>query len=543
MSSTYSRRQFLGHSAAAAGGVVAAGAIADLAESTPAGAVTTGGTLTVGILDEPTLPFNPDYGHMDQTGFNMARTMYDPLCVVSSDGKTVYPYLCESITPNKTYNEWTIKARTGVKFHDGSTCNAQAIYANLEADHTSYLTGTAVDSLIKGFSLDAAAQTVTVHTKYKWVTFPYTLAEQQISFMAQAGTLGSSYGGNPIGTGPFIFDSWDSSSGLTVKANPNYWRGPGTYPYLNQIDFTVIGDSGARFDALVDGACDLIIEDEGPALTSLRGLSKTAYSVEIDYPGTPPYAPGCNCIMLNLSTAPFNNINMRKGCAMAIDQALYVSVVDPGESVPIDGIFLKGSPYYKNPGYPKYNLAGAKALIKKVPAADRKFKLQWAAPDPTVETAANFIAGQLAKVGVTVTLDPILTGGIIDNAITGAYQAMTWSDFGGVAPELNYPWFSTETYNKLLGLDLNFPRNNDPKIQSLMIAGMAATATKARESAWAAVNAQLNKDLPFWWTDRAAIGVAASSKVQNWKTAKDPAGHPVLCPNQGVLFFNEIWKS
>ncbi|HEY8081285.1 MAG TPA: hypothetical protein VIE15_04275, partial [Acidimicrobiales bacterium] len=135
-----------------------------------------------------------------------------------------------------------------------------------------------------------------------------------------------------------------------------------------------------------------------------------------------------------------------------------------------------------------------------------------------------------------VTINPVSQATLIGDAIFSQYQAMTWSQFGGVSPDTNYPWFSTKT-------GLNFANNLDPKIEAAMINGMAATTTANRVKYWSFVNQQIARDLPYLWTDRAVIGIVAKNNVQNWKTFTDPSGHPVLQPNQGVMFYTEIWKS
>jgi peptide/nickel transport system substrate-binding protein len=544
VSSTYNRRQFLAHSAATAGGVVAAGALVDqLGGATPAGAVTKGGTLVVGVIAEQNQPFVPDYATMDLSGFLYARSVYDPLCVTSANGKTVYPYLCESIKANASYDEWTITAREGVKFHDGTPCDGDAIYANLVADYESELTGKAIQGLIKGFTHKTGSNTVVVNTTYKWVTFPYTLAEQQIGFMAQPDTLGSgstppSKGTNPVGTGPFIFDSWDYNSEFVTVRNPSYWRSPvGTFPYLNELVFTPIPDSGTRVSNLADGSVDIIVETDPPTVKTLASTLGSGFTVENDLKTPPVYTPSVGCIMMNVRNAPFNNKDMRYGCAAAINRALFVATIDMGESVAVNGIYLPKTPYYKNPSYPAYSKSAAQSYINKVPSADRKFDLQYVTGDPTILYGAEFVQNALMEVGVTVTLVPVSQPELIGAAVSHQFQAMTWAQFGGLSADLNYPWFSTASGG------LNFAGNFDNKIQSDMLAGMAATSATAREKAWGAVNNQIDIDLPYLWLDRSVIAVAASNKVQNWKTYTDPSGQAVIQPNQGVMFFTETWKS
>jgi peptide/nickel transport system substrate-binding protein len=534
VTNTYDRRQFLTHSAAAAGGVVAAGALADqLVTEGIAGAVTKGGTIKMGVISEQNKPFSPDYANMDTSGFCYARAVYDPLMVVSANGQSVYPYLAESVTHNAGYTAWTITARKGVKFHDGTTCDANAIYQNLVAEYNSTLTGNALKALIKGFTLDEAKGTVTVNTKYKWTTFPYTIAEQQISFVAAPSTLGAGYKGLPIGTGPFISTTWNYNTAFICNANPHYWR-PGL-PYLDSVEFHPIPDGPTRFNALKSGALDIIHESEGDITKQFASLGG-AYTSEVDFPGTPVYSPSSNCIMMNCKKAPFTNINMRTACAYAIDRASFVSVVDAGESVPINGIYLPANKNYKGSDYPAYNVTKAKTYVKKVPAGDRSFTLTYVAGDPAVLTAATLVQSQLGAVGITVTLKGVSQGVLIGDAIFGQYQAMTWAQFGGTCGDLNYPWFSTKAH-------LNFANNDDPKIETLMIAAMGEATASGREAKWGAVNLQISKDIPYLWTDRVVLGVAAKSYVQNWKTFTDPAGHAVLQPNQAVLFFTEVWHS
>jgi len=119
MSSTFDRRSFLTHSAATIGGVALAGSVVDdlLATSASAAAIGVntgkpkrGGTLTVGTLsDVPNYHiFNGSQGKMDASGFCVANALYDPLFVMSANGKVALPMLALSATPNANYTVWTI---------------------------------------------------------------------------------------------------------------------------------------------------------------------------------------------------------------------------------------------------------------------------------------------------------------------------------------------------------------------------------------------------------------------------------------------------
>ena len=126
------RRAFLNRGAAVGGAVVLAGTAATGLSScssgagssspTSSGASTTGpsggGSLTVGTMAEID-GFSPSLNRWDTNGLLYANTVFDPLMAVALDG-TIQPYLARSLTPNTTYDRWTLTLRPGVVFHDGS---------------------------------------------------------------------------------------------------------------------------------------------------------------------------------------------------------------------------------------------------------------------------------------------------------------------------------------------------------------------------------------------------------------------------------------
>ncbi|NBV26599.1 MAG: hypothetical protein EBR99_04735, partial [Actinobacteria bacterium] len=223
MENTFSRRSFLTHSAAAAGGIAMAGTVVDSLISA-AGAVTEvgvdsiptsgqkGGTLRVGIGSEaPTkLHFSGAQGKMDAAGFCLANAVYDPLFLSSTDAKTWLPHLALSATSDSTKKQWTITLRQGVTYHNGDAFNADNVVANYTAAAADTTVGLAISPLIAS-CVKVSTYVVKYTTKMAWTTFPFQLAEQQISFMAHGSDLDTN-GGKPIGTGPFKLDSlsdWD----------------------------------------------------------------------------------------------------------------------------------------------------------------------------------------------------------------------------------------------------------------------------------------------------------------------------------------------
>ena len=70
-----------------------------------------GGTLTIGTIAEID-GFYPPTNHWDTNGFLYANAVYDPLMAMAADG-TIQPYLAQSMTPNATFDVWTMTLRPG----------------------------------------------------------------------------------------------------------------------------------------------------------------------------------------------------------------------------------------------------------------------------------------------------------------------------------------------------------------------------------------------------------------------------------------------
>src|SRR5271170_1162601 len=218
MSSTFDRRSFLTHSAATIGGVAMAGSIVDdlLASSASAAAIGVntgkpkrGGTLTVVTLsDVPNYHiFNGSQGKMDDSGFCVANALYDPLFVMSANGKVALPMLALSATPNASYTVWTIKLRRGVAFTNGATFDANICVANYTAAAADPTVGLAIQPFITSVT-KVDDFTVNYNMVIPYASFPVLLAEQQIAYMAHPVSFVPTYTGNPIGTGPFKVKSW-----------------------------------------------------------------------------------------------------------------------------------------------------------------------------------------------------------------------------------------------------------------------------------------------------------------------------------------------
>src|SRR4051812_5244178 len=99
--------------------------------SGPAAAQKQGGSITVGLeLDIP--GFDPlKVGVFDTSAETAAAAIFDTLSTLDDKGQP-QPKLAASWTHSDDYKTWTFKLRPGIKFHDGTPLNAEAVKANFD---------------------------------------------------------------------------------------------------------------------------------------------------------------------------------------------------------------------------------------------------------------------------------------------------------------------------------------------------------------------------------------------------------------------------
>src|SRR5262245_32571099 len=97
----------------------------------PAGAVEPkrGGTLTVGLAQDPPIVDPIRTGSFTERQF--ATPVYEALFDIDAEGQAV-PFLAESYTVSDDAKVWRVKLRPGIKFHDGTPLDADAVLANIE---------------------------------------------------------------------------------------------------------------------------------------------------------------------------------------------------------------------------------------------------------------------------------------------------------------------------------------------------------------------------------------------------------------------------
>jgi ABC-type transport system substrate-binding protein len=495
-----------------------------------------GGSLTVGTIAEID-GFYPATNHWDTNGFLYANAIYDPLMAVAADG-TVKPYLAETMTPNATYDIWTMTLRSGIKFSDGSALTATVVQANFFALDASVLTGPALKQIASVTTTDDLTVVYTLTAPNP--TFPAGLTTQ-VGYvvgeaMIQAAGSSSSAAPKPIGTGPFTYSQWQPNDYFTAVRNPHYWR-PGL-PYLDSITFKPIPDTTQREATLRSGGVDMIESTDPGTINRFTNSGYQLVDSRTGVIGEPTMA----FIMLNTDVSPTNDIRVRQALAKGLDVAVIQKIFGGGFAKPINGIFLPDSPFYSDTGYPTYDPSGAKTLVN-----EYKFEKGTPVvslvtiPDPLEIKLVEILQQMWQKVGFKVNISEVEQATIIDDFVLGNFQAATSYQFGAVDPDLNYVWWSTTTLSPIGSIGLNFTRIDDPQIETNMLTGRHTADKADRIAAYKAVNERLAVDLPYLWIDQYLFSEVADSRVQNFDAWTFPDGTPGYGFDEGIFVPTQTW--
>src|SRR5262249_44321077 len=156
---------------------------------------------------------------------------------VTNDGKGTIPFLATSYTMAPNKKKYTFTLRKGVKFSNGKPMTSADVKFSIDQNRKAAQGWGYIDTAIKSVQTPSP-DTVVINLK-----FPGAPLTPALSLSAND-VVPNNYGGeseadfykHPIGTGPFMWDSWHKGSALKLVRNPYYWE-PGK-PYLNSVTFT-----------------------------------------------------------------------------------------------------------------------------------------------------------------------------------------------------------------------------------------------------------------------------------------------------------------
>jgi ABC-type transport system substrate-binding protein len=237
--------------------------------------------------------------------------------------------------------------------------------------------------------------------------FPYFLAESfnMVVPKAVVSKIGSvAFGKNPVGTGPYMLQSWQKGVRVVFVRNPHYFKAATGKPYVDKVivdvnvaastialkvekgEITGFGSPGQL------AAADLQQASSDPSLSKYLA---TAPSTVVDY------------LNLDVNVPPLDNPKVRQAVAMAINRKHLVKLLG-GTGIVANQIYMPLDPQYdprlaQQPVYP-YNPTGAAALLKQSGYSGQPVTLMYYNNLPDFTAMAPGLQQELQQIGLHVTL-------------------------------------------------------------------------------------------------------------------------------------------
>jgi ABC-type transport system substrate-binding protein len=460
-----------------------------------------------------------------------SRTIYESLVERAANGKFI-PYLAEKFTSSADAKEWTITLRPGIKYSNGEEFNAANVKLNLDFGRSgfgtlngaAFATGSAAGYPSTGVGVNANIMSVDVIDN---LNVKITLERGDSEFlglMYRAGRYvmranaqianSSTCASNPIGTGPFMKQSY-SADELVVVKNPNYWRkdaAGGKLPYLDKITFINIKEASSRAAAVRTGAVDAAFFVTGDAtfIKDLQQRKSVVKGYEASKTAWGQWVPN-----VGKAGSPFKFKNCRLAAAHAMDWNAYNKVRLKGLGNFSGSVVGKTSIMFTTAGAPKYNVAKAKeyvSLCNTDLGAAAPFKLTLYA-DTSSQSQKNvkFIGDMLAKAGITLNSTNIEESAVLVSKIyRGGGNLFDFAEgtpaegdaIGYIVPFFLSKAFPSDSKNPMAATPYGKGYNTvialgghgDTNMDNLFYAAMAETNKTASKAKWVAATKYLQEN-------------------------------------------------
>jgi len=263
----------------------------------------------------------------DGESLYVTNQIYDTLVRYKQDNTEVKPALATDWTTSDDGKVWTFHLRKDVKFHDGTKFDANAVVYNFKrwtqsADfvYYGYMFGASKDNM-KGIISNVEAtddDTVKITLSEPNAPFLQTLAMPPFGIASPTAVkkYGANYFKHPVGTGPFVFDSWVKDDKITLHKNKDYF---GQVADVNKVIFRVIPDNGARFMELQAGTINMM---EGLDPEDMQKVTKDPNLKIVS-------RPAMNVAYMSMNTSkkgPMSSQKVRQAINMAINKKKLMSL-------------------------------------------------------------------------------------------------------------------------------------------------------------------------------------------------------------------------
>ncbi len=367
---------------------------------------------------------------------------------------------------------WTFDLRDGVKFHDGTAFNAEAVKVNFERvlDQKTGSPRRSVLGMIK--SIEAISPTrVKITTAYPTGSFLQQLAHPVAAIISPAAIAkyGKDLSRNPVGTGPFKLKEWVSGDKIVMERNASYFEGA---PRIGQLVWKIVPEDSSRTMMVESDQADVALRIPVADLQRLRAKSDLSL---LEGPTVMTMY-----VALNNSRGPLKDVRVRQALNYAVDKEALVKYIVGNLGIVADAPISQSTWGYAKIGAYPFDRAKAKELLKQAGYA-KGFEMELWTPVGRYlmdRQVAENLQAQLGEVGITVKIRPWEFQALMAEVKKGQFDSVLlgWSPSTGDADQGLYPVFHSSQFPP----NSNRAFYSNPQVDKLLVDAQRATNAQVR---------------------------------------------------------------
>lgn len=484
-----------------------------------------GGTLTEGLVGQPQF-INPVLAQASSTDMDVSRLVYAQLLKFDSK-ENLIPDLAQALPDiSKDQKTYTLKLKTGLKWQDGSTLNADDVlftintiqnpdYGSPLRTNWSRVKTAKIDDLTVSFTLHEVAASfinsfaLGILPKHIWQTVPaqnFRLSDQNLK---------------PVGSGSYQVSeikkiSTGAIKSLSLRANPSYYQGT---PYLNQITFKFY----SNYDELLNAYQGKEIQSLGFVPFDQKAFLATSASTNQYRLNLPQY----QAVFFNLAKNPIlNQKAVRQALWLATNRQPIIDQAYLGNAVAAYGPILEGAlGYDADIAKTAHNdLNEAAGILNKAgwilnPATNvrtkskkpMEFNLVTSSNSVINVKVAQILQSQWAQVGAKVNLLVVSPNDLDQNYIQPRnFDAIVISENVGADPDPFPFWDSNQSHEP----GLNLSGFSNAEADKLLTQARQTTDKNTRIKDYQRFQEIINSELPAIFLVRSLYIYNAPKKLQ-----------------------------
>lgn len=390
---------------------------------------------------------------------------------------------------------YTFKLRAGVKFHDGTDFNAEAVKVNLDRvlDPANKLLRLKQFDRIK--SVDVINPlTVRITLTQPFSPFIHTLAHASAAMISPTALkkMGKDIAFHPVGTGPFEFVEWKQTEAIRGKKFAGYWKKG--YPKIDNIHWKPVLENSTRAAMLQTGEADFAFP------LPYEQASQLEKSGKVRVQSSPSII--ARFLSFNMLQKPFDDLRVRQAIGYAINKEALVKVAFNGHASVAEGFVPQGVEYAVQTGAVPYNPQKARELLAQAGFPNGFESVLWSGyADSTSQKVIQFIQQQLQQVGIKLKVQALEAGQraeMVDSwqdpktAKVRLYY-IGWSSSMGTADWALRPLFVTDSWAPKLA---NYSFYSNKVVDDAVANALLTTSTTELASLYKTAQEQLARDLP-----------------------------------------------